>query len=327
MTFVIYSQKYLLHDNPSHPENAARLRAVMELLQKMPFYEKLEFIEPEMASEEEIAKVHSREMIERAREVGWLDMDTYTNEHSYEVAKLAAGGAVKACQIAMEKNGNAFALLRPPGHHATRHRSMGFCLFNNVAIAAQTMVERGKKVLIFDHDVHHGNGTQDIFYESSSVLYQSFHLYPHYPGTGLIEEVGEGDGEGFTVNAPLPHGAGEECISTLLDEIFIPIAEQFSPSIIIISAGFDSHHADYLGGLNLSVNFFGKIVEKFKEIQPCIVCCLEGGYNLEYMPKGVASEIGELAEMPVNFEDFAKGRGCGEVVKKLKEKMRNYWQL
>jgi len=327
MTFIIYSSKYLLHNNTAHPENASRLTAIMELLKKMPFYEKLQFEEPFLATEKEISKVHSEEMIEAAKHIGWLDADTYTNEYSYEVAKLAAGGAIRACQLVIEKGGNAFALIRPPGHHATRHHSMGFCLFNNVAIAANWLAEKGMKILIFDHDVHHGNGTQDIFYESNKVMYQSFHLYPHYPGTGRIEEVGSGDGEGYTINAPLPHGTGEECIEELLDEIMIPIAKQFSPDFIIISAGFDSHHADYLGGLRLSVNFYGKIMEKLKEVQSKIVCCLEGGYNLEYLPKGVTVEIGYLCNMPLEFDDKIEGRECKEVIKNLKKKMEEYWNL
>lgn len=327
MTFIIYSDKYLLHDNASHPENASRLRATMELLQKMPFYEKLQFIEPSIANENEIAKVHSQEMIEAAKHIGWLDPDTYTNEYSYEVAKLAAGGVIKACQIVMKEGGNAFALIRPPGHHATRHRSMGFCLFNNAAMAANLLAEKGYKILIFDHDVHHGNGTQDIFYERRDVMYQSFHLHPHYPGTGRIEEVGNGEGEGYIVNAPLPHGTGEKCIEKLLDEIMIPIAKQFSPDLIIISAGFDSHHADYLGGLKLSVNFYGKIIEKFMEVQSKIVCCLEGGYNLEYLPKGIAVEIGHLCNMPIKFDDEAEGKECNEVIERLREVMKEYWEL
>ena len=220
MTLIVYSDEYLLHDNKNHPENAERLRAIMEYLRKMPFYEKLKFIEPYELDESVIEKVHSKAMIERAKKIGWLDMDTYTNKYSYKVAKLAAGGLVKAAEEILNGNDkNAFALVRPPGHHATSINSMGFCIFNNVAIAANWLTEHGKKVLIFDHDVHHGNGTQDIFYNRNDVLYMSTHLFPHYPGTGKIDEVGYGKGEGYTVNAPLPHDAGEECVEKILNEI------------------------------------------------------------------------------------------------------------
>lgn len=327
MTFIIYSDDYLLHDNPNHPENANRLKAIIDFLKKTPFYEKLEFIKPEKANEEEIAKVHSIDMIEEAKNIGWLDMDTYTNEYSYEIAKLAVGGVIKACKLIMERGGNAFCLIRPPGHHATSKKSMGFCIFNNVAIASNFLAEKGYKILIFDHDVHHGNGTQEIFYSRNDVLYQSIHLYPHYPMTGLINEVGWKEGEGYTVNAPLPHGAGEECIEKLLQEIFIPIAEEFSPDFILISAGFDSHHADYLGGMKLTVNFFGEVIDYFKEVQNKIICCLEGGYNLEYLPKCVAKEISHLIGNPMNFDDEAKGKDCNDVLQGLKKKMKEYWKI
>lgn len=328
MTLIVYSDEYLLHDNRQHPENAERLRTIMEFLKKMPFYEKIKFIKPKKIEEEEILKVHSKEMLEKAKHVGWLDIDTYTNEHSYEVAKLAAGGVIKACrEVLGGKDKNAFCLVRPPGHHATSRFSMGFCIFNNVAIAAHQIAEKGYKVLIFDHDVHHGNGTQDIFYESSKVLYQSIHLYPHYPMTGLIEEVGIDDGEGYTINSPLPHGVGEECIARILDEIMLPIAEQFSPDFILISAGFDSHHADFLGGMNLSINFYGRIIEKFQELQKRIVCCLEGGYNLEWLAKGVAVEIGKLANLPIYFDDRCYGKKCNDIVSNIKRKMKDYWEI
>jgi len=330
MTAIVYSPKFLLHSSHGHPERPERLVAIMEFLEKMPFFNNLHIIQPSLLGEENIEEIHSHEMIERVKNtVGWLDPDTYTNKESYEIAKLAAGGVVMACMdVVNEKEKNAFALIRPPGHHATSSRSMGFCLFNNVALAAHAVAKKGKKVLIFDHDVHHGNGTCDIFYERSDIMYQSIHLYPHYPGTGMIDETGKGDGEGFTINAPLTRLIGDSGMEKILDEIFLPIAEQFSPDLIIISAGFDSHHADPLGGLSLTINFYGKIIEKFQKIQNKIVCALEGGYVLDTLQKGVASEIGMLNNTPIKFDDYSDERkDVDEIIKKLRKTFQNYWEL
>lgn len=325
---VIYSNAYLLHNNEGHPENSSRLKAIVSYLKEQEFDEKIDWQEPYEISEEEIAKVHSMEMIENARHVGWLDMDTYTNEHSYRIAKLAAGGVVKACdEILNGRHSQAFALVRPPGHHATRNASMGFCIFNNIAIAANWLTQHGKKVFIFDHDVHHGNGTQDIFYERNDVIYASVHLFPHYPGTGRIEEVGAGKGEGYTINAPLPRGASEDCLAALLDEIFIPVAMQFKPDFILISAGFDSHYGDPLGGLQIGIDFYGEIIEKFMNVQKKIVCSLEGGYVPSTLAKGVAKEIATMMNFPLNYNDKGYGKICNDVVMALKKKMNEYWNL
>ncbi|MCD6171237.1 MAG: histone deacetylase [Thermoplasmata archaeon] len=328
MTLIVYSDEYLLHDNKNHPENAERLRAIMEYLRKMPFYEKLKFIEPYELDESVIEKVHSKAMIERAKKIGWLDMDTYTNKYSYKVAKLAAGGLVKAAEEILNGNDkNAFALVRPPGHHATSINSMGFCIFNNVAIAANWLTEHGKKVLIFDHDVHHGNGTQDIFYNRNDVLYMSTHLFPHYPGTGKIDEVGYGKGEGYTVNAPLPHDAGEECVEKILNEIMLPIGRQFNPDFILVSAGFDSHYSDPLGGLKIGIDFYGKEINLLKKLQENLICSLEGGYVYDVIARGVAIEISYLAGNPIKFNDHGEGIQCTEIYEALIKKMEQYWEI
>lgn len=333
-TSVVYSKQFDKHDNMSHPENAQRLQVMIDEIKKSTFYEKLEFVEPEIIPEENLYSVHSEEMIQRVKNTsqdggGWLDMDTYVCASSFETAKLASGGLVKITRDVLNgKADNAFALIRPPGHHATRSKSMGFCLFNNVAIAAEETVKLGKKALIFDHDVHHGNGTQNIFYDRKNVLYQSFHLSPHYPGTGAIAETGIGEGIGYNVNAPLHYGNGDKAVSTLLDEIFLPITQQFKPDIVFFSVGYDSHHQDILGGLRLSTDFFREMIARFQEIQPKIVCTLEGGYNLSWIGKCLVSQLGQLTSNLVKFNDSAEENiDVKEVVTNLKSELDSYWKL
>ena len=223
---------------------------------------------------------------------------------------------------------NAYALVRPPGHHASAERSMGFCLFNNAGLSAHELSKKGKRILIFDHDVHHGNGTQSIFYSRNDVMYQSFHVSPHYPGTGDVSEIGEGDGKGYTVNAPLGFGYGDGAVSDLLDEIFVPITQQFKPHLIIFSAGYDSHHSDQLGGLKLSANFFGEMIKRFQQVQPKIVITLEGGYNFQWIGKCLLSQIGQLMSQPLLFDDPIKGIDDATVViKKMKKELSEYWNL
>ena len=239
-TQVVYSEEFSKHNNMSHPENASRLHVMMEEIKNAPFYNELKFIKPEILPEKTLFDIHSERMIEKVRDLSsmgesWINMDTYVCKSDYETARLAAGGLVKACDnVISGKADNAFAMIRPPGHHATKDKSMGFCLFNNAALAANELSKKGKKTLIYDFDVHHGNGTQDIFYDRNDVLYQSTHLYPHYPGTGNFDEIGIGEGQGYTINAPITHGNGNRAVSQILDEVFLPVAKQFNPDLIIL---------------------------------------------------------------------------------------------
>lgn len=333
-TQIVYSKEFSKHDNVGHPENAERLNVMMNEIKRVSFYDRLEFVKPELLPEEMLYSVHSDEMIQQVKDISsqgnaWIDMDTYICRSDYETARLAAGGVVQVCKNVLDgRADNAFSLVRPPGHHATKHRSMGFCLFNNAALAANEISKEGKKVLIFDHDVHHGNGTQDIFYDRKDVIYQSIHLYPHYPGTGSISEIGTGTGEGYTINAPLSHGNGDDAVSQLLDEVFLPIAKQFSPDIIIISSGFDSHHLDQLGGLKLTSNFFGEVIAKFRQIQPKIVLTLEGGYNLNWIGKCLLSQLGQLVSHPIIFDDLVEEDvNVKPVIDKIKNEIEKYWKL
>lgn len=334
VTQIVYSDEFNKHDSSGHPENAKRLYVMLEELKKSPIYDDIEFIEPEILSEKLLYEVHAERMIEQIKEISltgdaWIDLDTYVCKHDYETARLAAGGLLTACKdVLSKKSDNAFALVRPPGHHATKNRSMGFCLFNNAAIAANELTKHGKKVLVFDFDIHHGNGTQEIFYDRNDVMYQSLHLFPHYPGTGSVQEIGIGEGTGYTINAPLYYGNGDKAVTKLLDKIFLPIAKQFKPDIIIMSCGYDSHHEDPLGGLRLTSNFYAKIIKKFQEIQPKIACTLEGGYNLKWIGKCFVAQLGQMTGKIVEFDDKTEEEeNVDELIKQLKNELKKYWDI
>jgi acetoin utilization deacetylase AcuC-like enzyme len=226
---------------------------------------------------------------------GWLDMDTVMSSGSYEAALYAAGGAIEAVAAVMggEVNG-AFALVRPPGHHATAGEAMGFCLFNNVAIAAKSALMKFglQRVLIIDFDVHHGNGTQEAFYDNPGVLYISTHQYPYYPGTGRIEETGRGPAEGTNINVPLPAGCGDAEYEQVFEEIIVPASRRFTPQLILVSAGYDPHWADELASMQVTVTGFARITAIIRGLadELCtgrLVFCLEGGYNLAALAASV----------------------------------------
>ena len=253
------------------------------------------------AQEDVLAAVHAPAYLDHlkalsAQGAGYLSLDTALNEHSWEVAALASGGACSAVESALSGE-PAFSIARPPGHHAGRATGMGFCLLNHAAVAAGHARSRGAgRVAILDWDVHHGNGTQDIFYEDGEVLYLSAHQSPFYPGTGRAEEVGEGEGRGLTVNVPLPAGSGEAAYTAAFAEVFLPVMREFGPALIVVSAGYDAHGADPLGGMVLESASFGRFAAALaslaREVGAApLALVLEGGYNLDALGEGVAATI------------------------------------
>jgi acetoin utilization deacetylase AcuC-like enzyme len=291
---LVYDPIYLEHDTGDHVENSQRLVAAMSYLKETGTKEKLTCLSPRPASLEELEMIHAPDYISYVKSKaensgGWLDPDTIMSPKSYEAALYAAGGVLAAVEAVMkEELNNAFALVRPPGHHAIRDRAMGFCIFNNVAIAARFALSKFNlgRVLIADFDVHHGNGTQDAFYADAKVLYFSIHQYPFYPGTGWMDEIGAGEGEGTTVNFPMAAGWGDGEYLRAFREVLAPIARRFQPELILVSAGFDAHWADQLAMMRVSVTGFAQMATMLKELaaelsQGRLVFALEGGYHLQ----------------------------------------------
>ncbi len=305
---LIYDPRYLKHDTGFHPENARRLSAVLQAIETDDsLSQKLERLVPEPARNEDIARCHRDDLIYEIETLcktrqSFIDADTRISRESFDVARLAAGAAIAAVDAAMrEEGGRAFGLVRPPGHHATISTAMGFCLFNNAAIGARyAQAKYGiERVLIIDWDVHHGNGTQEIFWQDPTVFYFSTHQYPYYPGTGSSDERGGGKGEGFTLNIPLPaRTPAREHRQAFADAIH-DIERRFPPDLIIISAGFDSRRGDPLGGLMLEDADFSEMTKEVlrlaeKHAAGRVIGLLEGGYNLDLLGNSVKSHLGAL---------------------------------
>jgi acetoin utilization deacetylase AcuC-like enzyme len=279
----------------------------MEVLRDNGWLDELVHLKATPVSMEHLLKVHAQQYVNLVQEVshrggGNLDPDTYVNDRSYEVALLAAGGMLNLVHAVLDGEvENGFALVRPPGHHALPGRGMGFCLFNNVAVAAKyALSQHGlSRILIVDFDLHHGNSTQDVFYGTSEVLYFSTHQYPYYPGTGHWSDIGQGEGEGYTVNVPLPPGVGDEGYGRIFDEVLYPVAERYRPELILVSAGYDAHWADPLGMLQLSATGYSSLTRVVKEMAQefCdgrLAFTLEGGYDLEAVAHSIAATLQAL---------------------------------
>jgi acetoin utilization deacetylase AcuC-like enzyme len=265
-----------------------------------------------------------------------LDADTHVSSETYRVAKLAAG-ALPVLIDAVCEGGiqTGFALIRPPGHHAESNRGMGFCIYNNAAIAARyaQKSKKAEKVLIIDWDLHHGNGTQHSFESDPTVLYFSTHQYPHYPGTGHTEEVGQGQGKGYTVNVPLPGGQGDRDFAWIYQDILVPIARKYKPDLVLVSAGFDIYYQDPLGAMQVSEEGFAWLTKILHQLaqEVCegrILFTLEGGYNIEGLTQGIKKVLLTLRGEPIALETSGySNRTTEKIIATVQKIQRAYWQI
>lgn len=331
---VLHDERFQRHRGvDGHPECPGRLAG---LGSKEPF------ISIQSATLEDLALVHTPRLIETvARTAGkpltFFDPDTYAGPESFEIARLAVGAMLEGVEAVLQQRAqSAFALVRPPGHHAESNRAMGFCLFNNIAVAAAAARrDYGlERVAILDWDVHHGNGTQEIFWKSPHVLYLSIHQFPFYPGTGDVHETGEGDGEGYTVNVPVPPGLGDADYAAVFGEIFTPVLQAYQPQLLLISAGFDAYKNDPLGGEALTPRGFAVLTAIVKQLsrELCdsrLVLGLEGGYDLQGLHDCVAATLGELQNR-TSAASVVSNRlhpATASVIAQVKRSQAPYWKF
>lgn len=356
-TAIVYSPIYLEHyAGIGHPESPERLTRIMDGIKKSRILEtgKCILVNPREATLEELEAVHNPAYIKQIETIskrggGRLDSDTFLSPKSYDAAVFAAGGMLGICEAILDgKFNNAFALVRPPGHHAGSNgralavSSQGFCIFNNVAIAATNLIRKHglKRVMILDIDAHHGNGTQEIFNSTSKVVYMSIHQDGRtlYPGTGFVEDIGEGEGEGSKVNIPLPPYSGDDVYSKVLSQIVVPVATEFRPEMILISAGFDAHHADPITNLRLSSFGYMEIFETALTLASTLcsgrlAVVLEGGYGLDTISKLIPALIAKMAKTQLKITDrrsYSSSdviRVAEEVIVDVKHTLDPYWSF
>jgi acetoin utilization deacetylase AcuC-like enzyme len=321
---VGHDPAYAKHDTGrGHPERVARLAAVADGLHAAGVDDALVALEPRDATRAELELVHDPGLLDRlaafaAGGGGALDPDTVVSSGSWSAAVRAAGAGLAAVDALERGEGTAaFLALRPPGHHATRAAAMGFCLLNNLAVTAAALAERGSRVLVVDYDAHHGNGTQDIFWDDPRVMYVSLHQWPLYPGTGRLDDTGGSAAPGTTRNLPLPPGATGDVYLQAFDEVIEPLAERFAPDWVLISAGFDAHRADLLTGLALTAGDFGDLAQRVAALAPSpgrVVVFLEGGYDLTALRDSVAATIPPLIGEKATPTESSSSGGPGELV-------------
>jgi acetoin utilization deacetylase AcuC-like enzyme len=324
---------------PGHPERVERFEVMQAVASE--FRQKgIPVEEPRPASDAELGRIHAAEHITLIRETAGravaLDSDTFTSPRTFEAACMAAGAAVSAVDHVLEKGegARAYALVRPPGHHAEHARAMGFCFFNSIAIAAAHARARGlSRVAIVDFDVHHGNGTQWSFYDDPAVLFISSHQYPYYPGTGAAGDVGKGSGAGFTVNLPLSAGATDADYEVAYTRIALPVLEQFRPELVLVSAGFDAHKDDPLAGMRLTGDYFGRLTRAIADVSVAtthgrLVAITEGGYDLAGLASSLRASINALTAEAVSHNQPKGETPRGDAtIKAVTPYLAKYWKL
>jgi acetoin utilization deacetylase AcuC-like enzyme len=337
-TAVVVDQGYLKHfPGDSHPERPDRVKVLLDLAGQLDTA-KFALLPPRAATRVEIEQVHSADHVRLIESTSTLnhyalDGDTITSRDSFGVALLACGGFLNLLDaIASGENANGIALVRPPGHHALRHHAMGFCLFNTMAIGAEYLKRKhgAQKIMIVDWDVHHGNGTQDAFYGDPAVLFVSTHQFPFYPGTGALTEVGVGAGAGYTINVPLPAGCGDREYLQIFHDVIVPAAEKFQPEWFLVSAGFDPHRRDPLGGMDVTEQGFGAMARALirqarQTASGRIAFLLEGGYDLTGLCHSVAAVLAELQELHAGGEPLAaSGGGVEQLIRRVRQVHENF---
>jgi acetoin utilization deacetylase AcuC-like enzyme len=346
-TGIVKDRRYLRHGTEfTHPETPQRLVSIYEMLENPDMAWKFVGIDARDATREELERVHLPAYIDAiaataGQTIFMLDPDTAATAETYEVAKLAAGGTMNAIDSVMGgETDNAFALVRPPGHHAQPGTAAGFCIFNNIAIGARHAIARHKleRILIVDWDLHHGNGTQEIFYEDRRVLYFSTHQSPGYPGTGAMTEMGKGAGLGYTVNVPLGAGADDAFYIRVFRDILLPVARAFSPEIILVSAGFDPYVGDPLGEMRVTPEGFACLTRVLLNLaEECcggrLVAVLEGGYHIQGLTKGVRAVLQELLGETQATEETLRRMADGadekaqRVIGRVRQQLEDYWPV
>lgn len=319
-----------------HPERPGRVQAALDGIEAAGLSDAVVLLEARRATEAELTRVHRPSYLRGLREFcagggGALDPDTDVSEGTWDTALLAAGGVLAAVDALGHGIGDvAFVAARPPGHHALADRAMGFCVLNNVAVAAAHLADQGERVLVLDWDVHHGNGTQSVFWDDPRVLYASTHQWPLFPGTGRAEEIGGPSARGLNLNVPLPPGATGDVILAAFDEVVAPAVDTFSPGWVLVSAGFDAHRADPLANLALTSGDFANLARRAREFAPDtgrLVLVLEGGYDLDALRLSVGASLAALLGVPFRAETASSGGPGADAARRAREVQQRLREL